>query len=211
MNLISMDKTKTPYQALLLGGVCALVSLALLGGHELTHEAISENAQADRINTLNQVLPAERYNNNPLNETLSYESDGVIGEAAIMLARHDGDISATTVQLTVPGWGGPLNLMVSTTPEGEILGVRVISHTETPGLGDKIETDKSDWITSFDGHSLKNTSAVEWAVKKDGGNFDQFTGATITPRSVVKGVHRALEIQARWQTDQASNDAGETP
>ena len=80
---------------------------------------------------------------------------------------------------------------------GEILGTRVLAHAETPGLGDKIEINKADWITHFNGHSLSNTEAHQWAVKKDGGLFDQFSGATITPRAVVTAVHQALlDIEA---------------
>ena len=75
---------------------------------------------------------------------------------------------------------------------GEILGVRVIAHIETPGLGDKIEISKSQWVLSFNGKSLNNLTVEEWAVKKDGGVFDQFSGATITPRKVVQAIRRGL-------------------
>ena len=82
-----------------------------------------------------------------------------------------------------------------------MLGVRVISHTETPGLGDKIEVTKSTWILSFNGPSLQNLSIEEWAVKKDGGTFDQFSGATITPRAVVNAVYRGLQFFKKHQAE----------
>jgi electron transport complex protein RnfG len=98
------------------------------------------------------------------------------------------------MEATAPeGYGGAIELLVGVNANGEITGVRVVPpHNETPGLGDKIETKKSDWIYSFDGKSLTNPKPEGWAVKKDGGDFDSFTGATITPRAVVDAVYNAL-------------------
>jgi len=87
---------------------------------------------------------------------------------------------------------------------GEILGVRVLSHAETPGLGDKIEAEKDDWIYSFDGLSLKRFSTEKWQVKKDGGAFDQFSGATITPRAVVKAVKQGLDLFSKYKKQMLS-------
>lgn len=215
---IHLQRSHPVFQALLLGTICAIVSLVLIGGHYATSTSINREEQADRIDTLNQVLPQGRYDNDPLAETLSYPNNKLLAPATLMLARKEGEVTATALQMKVAGWGGPLELIVATTPDGEILGARVLNHHETPGLGDKIERGKSDWITRFSGHSLANTAEKQWAVKKDYGSFDQFTGATITPRSVVAGIHTALEIQAQWQTEAmqpetATNTAteGETP
>ena len=87
--------------------------------------------------------------------------------------------------------------MVGLDHKGQVLGVRVVVHTETPGLGDKIEASKSDWIQSFVGRSFENPLPERWRVKKDGGDFDQFAGATITPRAVVSGIGRGLEFFSR--------------
>ena len=193
------------YQALLLGAACAVVSLLLIGGHQSTHQSISDHQTADKLAMLAQVLPASRYNNDPLAETATLSSDVLAAPATLMLARQDGHFSAAALQLAIAGWGGVIHMILAVKPDGELLGVRIISHTETPGLADKIERGKSDWITTFDGKSLLNTSGNAWRVKKDGGEFDQFTGATITPRAVVKGVHQGLILYQQW----LSTDSGE--
>jgi electron transport complex protein RnfG len=151
---------------------------------------------------LAQVLPQNYYDNDPLSETLELHSDSLVGPAVLMLARKNGELSACAMQLSTAGWGGVMQIIMAIKPNGELLGVRIISHKETPGLADKIEREKSDWITSFDGKSLINVSTKGWAVKKDGGEFDQFTGATITPRSVVRGIHQGLLLFQQWQKNQ---------
>ncbi|HET8791735.1 MAG TPA: RnfABCDGE type electron transport complex subunit G, partial [Modicisalibacter sp.] len=93
-------------------------------------------------------------------------------------------------------YSGDISLLVGIDANGELTGVRVLSHRETPGLGDKIEVRKSDWITQFAGLSLGNPPIEQWAVKKDGGVFDAFTGATITPRAVIGAIKRSLEYFA---------------
>ncbi|NCC28094.1 MAG: RnfABCDGE type electron transport complex subunit G, partial [Gammaproteobacteria bacterium] len=98
------------------------------------------------------------------------------------------------------GYAGPIQLLVSVLRDGSVGGVRVLFHHETPGLGDKIEERKSDWVLSFDGKSLSNPTPERWAVKRDGGEFDQFTGATITPRAIVHAVKNTL-IYVQQQGD----------
>ena len=111
----------------------------------------------------------------------------------IYLARKDGRINTVIIPAIAPdGYTTQIKILVGIHADGSIAGVRVTEHRETPGLGDKIETRKSDWIQGFNGLSLGNPAGEGWAVKKDGGQFDSFTGATITPRAVVSAVHRAL-------------------
>lgn len=198
------------YQAMLLAVSCAIVSLALIGGYLATNDRIIELELQDQLNTLGQVLPADRYDNNPLEEQYSLDDDRLLQPAQLMLARRAGDISAMALQLRVAGWGGPMDLLVAIEPDGTILGVRVVRHKETPGLADNIEIAKSDWITVFDGKSLANTPTRAWAVKKDDGDFDQFTGATITPRAVVKAVYTALELQQSWLASHKNGPQQET-
>ncbi|MDP2608320.1 MULTISPECIES: electron transport complex subunit RsxG [unclassified Oceanobacter] len=190
------------YQALLLGGACAIVSLLLVVGNLGTHQTIADHLTADKLAMLAQVLPQSYYDNDPLNDTEQLSSPVLSGPATLMLARKDGDITALALQISIAGWGGIIDMIMATTPDGELLGVRIISHKETPGLADKIERPKSDWITGFDGASLANTPEQQWAVQKDGGRFDQFTGATITPRAVVKGVHQGLLLIEQWRQQQ---------
>lgn len=97
-------------------------------------------------------------------------------------------------------------MIVGVNRDGTIAGARVLSHKETPGLGDKVELSKSNWILGFDGRSLQNPQASQWKVKKDGGEFDQFTGATITPRAVVQQIKRVLEFVAAHETELFSSE-----
>ena len=191
-----LDRNQPLYQALLLGGACAVVALALVAGYEATHTAIADAEEQDRLNSLNEVLPSSLYDNNPLIAPQPAVHSDLMQAATLMQATAAGKLSAIAIQGRVAGWGGPIDFILATDPAGNILGVRVISHKETPGLADKIEIAKSNWITAFNGHSLNDR---HWAVIKDGGDFDQFTGATITPRAMVRGIHAALELQQQWQ------------
>ncbi len=189
-------RTRIEYQAASLGLVCALVALSLLLGHQATHEQIAHAELQDRMAVLRQVLPDALYDNSPLAEAETID-DAELGRLQIYPARRNGQLSAIAFQVSPVGYGGPINLFIAIDTQGRILGVRVLSHKETPGLADKIEISRSDWIKDFDGLSLANTARAQWAVKKDGGQFDQFAGATITPRAIVKGVLQALDFHAR--------------
>ena len=113
--------------------------------------------------------------------------------AVIYRARNNGEVSAVILPVVAPdGYTTNIDMIVGIRKDGTLAGVRVVAHRETPGLGDKIEKRKSDWIHTFDGLSLQSPTADQWSVKKDGGAFDQFTGATITPRAVVRSVKDAL-------------------
>jgi len=184
------------YQGLSLGAVCALVAMLLLIGDALTRGTIDEQALQDRMATLRQVLPDALYDNNPLTEAFKVP-DAELGELEVYPARLQGKLSAVVFRVSNIGYGGPIDQMISLDTQGKILGVRILAHKETPGLADKIEVSRSDWIKSFDGLSLDNTALDKWKVKKDGGQFDQFAGATITPRAVVKSVLQGLQFQAR--------------
>ena len=90
------------------------------------------------------------------------------------------------------GYSGKIHLLVGVYFDGSIAGVRAIKHAETPGLGDALEIQKSPWVLDFDSKSLDNPAQGHWLVKRDGGVFDQFTGATITPRAVVQAAKNTL-------------------
>jgi len=197
-------RSRVDYQGAILGLICAVVTLLLLFGQKGTFDAIQARLAEDRRDVLSQVLPAEMHDNDPLHDVVQITDEGMSAKPInLYLARLGGALSAVVFQIETEGYGGTITLMVALNTEGEILGLRTLSHKETPGLADKIETDKSDWITVFNGDSLAKTAKSEWAVKKDGGKFDQFTGATITPRAVVKGVVNGLEFYTR----QAANIA----
>src|SRR5690625_7737958 len=105
------------------------------------------------------------------------------------------EITGVIIPSVAPdGYSGAISMLVGVTRDGTLAGVRVLAHRETPGLGDKLELSRDDWCLSFDGRALGQPPAERWAAREDGGDFDQFTGATIPRRAVVRKVLRALEV-----------------
>lgn len=190
MNLEQL-RTRLGYQGLLLGGAALLTSAALAFASRATEADIRAAEAADLKQSLTQVLPGE-YDNDLLKDTVTLP--GKEGEVLAYRARRAGKVEAVVYRVTGHGYAGNIVCVMGVSREGKILGVRVISHKETPGLGDKIEPAKADWIHSFEGKHLGDPPADKWAVKKDGGVFDQFAGATITPRGVVNAVKGGLEF-----------------
>ncbi|KZX66940.1 MULTISPECIES: electron transport complex subunit RsxG [unclassified Alcanivorax] len=176
---------------------------ALAITNELTIGKVECNKQAALMASLNEVMPHDRHDNDLLADRITV-SDPLLGRNGhhIYRARQDGEPNGAVLEATAPdGYGGNIALIVGVDMQGKVQGVRVVPpHNETPGLGDKIETKKSGWIYGFNGLSLGNPADAGWAVKKDGGQFDSFTGATITPRAVVGAVHRALQYFDANQT-----------
>ena len=176
----------------------AFVGVLLVSvSHLLTKDQIAENTRMMLQQNLNEVLDANRYVNDLSkdNVNLFAAETGFDREATLYLAKnqHGEPVAAIFRVTTLQGYSGAITLLVGVNYADEhITGVRVIEHKETPGLGDKIEVDKSDWIVDFRDKSLTNPAHASWAVKKDGGEFDQFTGATITPRAVVAMVEGVL-------------------
>jgi electron transport complex protein RnfG len=182
------------YQGLSLG-VAALVTSGLLAlAAAATRPAIEAAEQRDLMASLAQVLPGG-FDNDLLADIRTVE--GRAGPVTVYRARHGADVGGVVFRVTGQGYAGPVVSLLSIDPSGHILGVRVLKHGETPGLGDKIDPAKGDWIDRFAGKSLGDPAPERWAVKKDGGDFDQFSGATITPRAVVKSVKGGLELFAR--------------
>lgn len=185
-------KQTLAYPAFLMGGVALLVCSLLLLTHNLTAQPIADRQREDLTKLLNQVLPRDAYDNQPLEQKFQKIINGQ--EYRFYRARYQGQVSAIIIFTETSGYSGTISMLVAIKADGELSGVRVLSHTETPGLGDKIEEKKDDWILGFSGLSLINPTPSGWAVKKDGGQFDAFTGATITPRAVVKGVYETLKL-----------------
>jgi electron transport complex protein RnfG len=180
---------------LMLGGF-ALISTSLLSLTNLaTKEAIAESERQSLLKNLIQILPPELFDNDLLQSSREF-NDILLGHskpARLYRAKKAHKTVAIIISTQAPnGYNGRIKLLVGVMKDGSIAGVRVSSHRETPGLGDDIELSKSEWVLSFNGHSLKNTAFNQWRVKKDGGIFDQFTGATITPRAVVKSLASTL-------------------
>lgn len=197
-------RPKLEFQTGILAGF-ALVASVLLGVTNCSTEGtIQRRLDEDLKKSLEEVVPATLYDNDILQDTLSIPSaDYNIGEklSTVYIALKSGQVSAVCFKFTAPdGYSGAINMIMGLDRDGNILGVRVLSHKETPGLGDKIEVAKSSWILSFVGRSLENLSKQQWAVKKDGGDFDQFAGATITPRKSVQAIYRGLQLFKDHQT-----------
>ncbi len=178
---------------LALAGFAAVCTLLVALVNHFTKDTIKEQEQRVLLQTLNAVLPASKYDNE-LNKDcilVTHPSLGNDKPHQLFRATKNGIPVAGVIATTAPdGYTGSIELMAAIGVDGVISGVQVLKHRETPGLGDKIDERKSDWIKSFNGLRVKGKNDKRWAVKKDDGMFDQFTGATITPRAVVKSVKR---------------------
>jgi electron transport complex protein RnfG len=183
--------------ALVLGlfAIATVGSVAIL--QQATEERIAKAEREAQVRALSEILPQGSYDNHLLDNSLELH-DPLLGSKSpqtAYIALKDGQPSAIILRATAPdGYSGAIHLLIGIQANGQLAGVRVLSHKETPGLGDKIELAKSAWIRSFEGKSLTHPKDEGWAVKKDRGEFDQFAGATITPRAVVKAVHKALQF-----------------
>jgi electron transport complex protein RnfG len=178
-------------------GLIALIGTSLLAGvNALTHERIKAQEEARMLAQFNAIVSADSYDNDLVNDRISMKDTEIFGHAdtiSVYRARRDGQPVAVLMKVTAPdGYNGDIKMLVGIDLDGVVLGVRIIEHRETPGLGDPIELERSDWILDFDDKSLQNPGPNGWAVKRDGGEFDQFTGATISPRAVVKTVYNSL-------------------
>ena len=194
MNFESI-REKMGYQPLLLGVVALLASAALAWASQATGGAIAAAEAKDLRDSLAEVLPPGFADNDLLKDKLEIERGGV--PVTVYRARSGGKVKGAVFRVAERGYAADIQILMAVDSDGRCLGVRVMKHSETPGLGDKIEAKKSDWIKAFSGKSLGSPAADKWAVKKDGGVFDQFAGATITPRAVVKGVKGGLEFFTR--------------
>lgn len=165
--------------------------------YDQTKERIAEAERQALLKSLHAVIPQWAHNNELINDQIQVSSEEFLGTKdtlSIFRARLDGEPVAAIITAVAPdGYNGEIKMLIGVSYAGEVHGVRVVNHRETPGLGDAIETRRSDWILAFDGKSIESLEKKKWRVKKDGGAFDQLTGATITPRAIVKAVHKALE------------------
>lgn len=180
---------------LILAAFAIVATLLVMLTARLTAEPIAREEQRELLQVLNQLLPSELHDNDLYASCRLIEHDALASEATPMyLATLNGEPTAAGIEVVAPnGYSGNIRLLVAIRWDGSVAGVRTLKHQETPGLGDKIEIRKSDWITSFNSMTVQGSDDSRWAVKRDGGVFDQFTGATITPRAVVQAVARAVQ------------------
>ncbi len=198
-----------PRNALYAGALlaaCAVLAVALSSGVKgLTRERIAAEQHRARLATLNVVLPAALYDNDPLADRITVRAPAWLGNddaVNVWRARRAGVGSALVIEAVAPdGYVGPIRLLIGIRADGIVTGVRVTAHTETPGLGDGIDPAKSNWIDRFTDRALGNPARERWEVRRDGGDFDQFAGATVTPRAIVRAVRRTLDYLERHRAE----------
>lgn len=203
--------------SLLLALFAVVTTLLIAGTYLQTSDRIALAQRQAEERALLEIIPTSRHDNSMLDDTLPI-SAGTLGlrqDKQIYLAKQGGETVAVIIPATASdGYSGDIDLIIGVNRDGSVAGIRVLSHKETPGLGDKVDLKKSDWILDFDGRSLKNPEQAGWAVKKDQGIFDQFTGATITPRAVVGTTLKVLQYakaqhKALFANEAATGSTGE--
>jgi electron transport complex protein RnfG len=184
----------------------AIIGTALLAYiYQLTRAPIAASEAEARLALFKQVLPTNTYDNDILKTTISIPADALLGNTqpseANIATLNQQPVGVILEAIAHDGYSGDIKLLIAIRVDGSISGVRVLAHKETPGLGDYIDILKNKWITLFNNKSLSKTADKLWQVKKDGGQFEYMAGATITPRAVVKAVHKALQyVEKNKQT-----------
>ena len=181
--------------SMLLGFFAVLGTALVAYTYEATEERIAENERRALLDKLYQLIPADQIDNDMLTDTLTVSNLDFLGakQTKVYIGRKNNQpVAAVFASIAPDGYNGSIRLLVAVKLDGSLGGVKVVSHRETPGLGDKIEEEKSNWISGFAGKSLLAPEESRWKVKRDGGDFDQFTGATITPRAIVRAVKNTL-------------------
>lgn len=193
--------------SLILGAFAAVTAALIAATYQGTKANIIEAERRAAQKALFEIVPQSKHNNDLLGETIELSAQhsaelGYDSPVSVHVAKQNGAVVAMVFPVIAPdGYSGDIKLIIGVDTDGHIAGVRVLNHKETPGLGDKIELAKSDWILTFDGKSLANPDEERWKVKKDGGEFDQFTGATITPRAIVRAVKSTLQLYRSQQAE----------
>lgn len=198
---MNTEHTKSIVPAgLTLAGLAAVCTALVAMTHAFTAPRIAANEQAFLEQSLAPVLEGLEYDGNLSESTILIPAPNELpGNEPVTVYRVYADeqpVAALFVVNARGGFSGPIRLLVGIAANGTVTGVRVLEHRETPGLGDLIESDKSDWILQFAGRSLSDPPAPGWTIKRDGGEFDQLTGASITPRAVIRGVRDTLAYLA---------------
>ena len=176
--------------------VAAICTTTVVLTWRVTAERIENNRQAWLEQSLLPVLDGLEWDNNVIASRVTLAAPhGLPGSDDARIYRAyvgDTPVAAAIVATARDGYSGPIRLLVGIRADGTLNGVRVLEHRETPGLGDGIEADRSDWILQFDGRSLQDPAATGWKIRRDGGEFDQLTGASVTPRAIVRAVYETL-------------------
>lgn len=201
-----MSHTKKVFQIILrpaglLFGFALVFTFLLVITYTMTRDKIEASEQATQLILMNQILPQTEYDNPLLQDKITIYEQNNAPKIVYRARKGTSPIAVIFEEIAPDGYNGKIKLLIAIRTNGTVAGVRVIQHHETPGLGDYIELTKSTWILQLTGKSLNIAPKLEqWHVKKDGGIFSYRTGATITPRAVIKAVHHALLFYQRHQT-----------
>lgn len=176
----------------------AITSIAIGWTYLSTKSQIDFEVRRAEARQLLEIFPADTHDNELVDDTFSIDAEtpllGIREARQGYRARLNGNVIGVILPTTArDGYSGDIRALVGIRRDGTVAGIRVVAHRETPGLGDKVDIRKSDWVTDFNQRSLADPALPGWNVKKDGGVFDQFTGATVTPRAVILATRRALE------------------
>jgi electron transport complex protein RnfG len=199
--VIVRAETRTELKRLIppLGVLAVVCAIAITLTAALSRDEIAHNRRQAALDAIEAIVPAP-YDNDPVADRLAVAAPGVFGRGGpvcVYRARRDGRPQGVVFMPVIArGYNGPIRLAVGVGADGTLSGVRVLEQHESAGLGDAVDQEVSGWILGFTGRSLDNTPAGSWAVRKDGGEFDQLTGATITSRGVINSIRRVLEFYA---------------
>lgn len=192
-----MAKVSILRSGITLAAIAAICTALVAFTYQLTHARIAANEQAWLEQSLQPALAGLSFDSGIIDSKLTIPAPhGLPGseDALVYRVYSDGNpVAALFVVNAREGYTGPIRLLVGIDIDGRVTGVHVLAHRETPGLGDLVETSKSDWAKQFNGRSLGDPVASDWAIRRDGGTFDQVTGASVTPRAIVKAVRETLE------------------
>lgn len=182
--------------AALLGGFAMLGTTLVAVTYDRTSERIEENQRQVLMRQLNQLIPKQSIDNDLLSDVITISELETLNAQTkkVYRGRRDSQpIAVIFYPVVARGYAGPIHLLVAVRLNGTLAGVRVLQHNETPGLGDRIDEQRSDWIFSFNNKAIDDPGPEGWKVKREGGAFDQFAGASVTPRGVIKAVHDTLK------------------
>lgn len=179
-----------------LAAIAGICTALVASTWQLTQDRIAANEQAWLEQSLQPALAGVFFDGGvsesmlviPAPHDLPGNDDAVI----YRVYRDDAPVAALFVVTARDGYAGPIRILVGVRYDGAVTGIRIVEHRETPGLGDRIESSRSDWVLQFDGRSLGDPAFDLWAIRRDGGQFDQLTGASVTPRAVIGAIRETL-------------------
>jgi electron transport complex protein RnfG len=180
-----------------LAAIATICTTLVAASYHLTVDRIAANDKALLEQSLQPALANTFYDSSVSESRLVLEPPhGLPGsEAAIIYRDYSGDepVAALFVVTARDGFAGPIRILLGVDINGVVTGVRILHHRETPGFGDKIDERKSDWVHQFETRSLQDPLVGRWRIRGDGGDFDQLTGASVTPRAVIKAMRETLQ------------------